>query len=188
MVAAFSAVPGIASSAKGDVITFVVDMMPVEHMLNELSSAISGPSLAAFLQGPGMEFFHTDIESRFYEEGDVKSGFWAPLTETTRQIRESLGFTPDDINRRTDEMFDFLMHTYPVSFGVGYAHMSVPGDAPTPMLKKKLKTAQQGSDNNPRGFGPTPARPVLAVSELDATTLAELLAVAVLARLMSGTL
>jgi hypothetical protein len=147
----------------------------MDALFARMDRTIEGPSLAVFLQTQGQEYFHNDIEDRFNEEGDPKVGFWAPLKDATVSIRENMGFGGESpINRRTDEMFDALMGDYPIEVGPAYAKMSVPGPV-SGDVATKIETAQVGAPFNPVGwFGPTPPRPVLAVSEMDAQAVMEL--------------
>lgn len=150
-----------------------VEDKEVRELLEDVRLAISPLSLVEFLQEDATEFFRNDIESRFNEEGDVKSGFWAPLAESTVQIREQLGVGGSEpINRRTDEMFDFLMGPYQIFVGGSWVEMQVPGDPPDPITERKLEVATKGTSQNslfPNSY--TPPRPVLAFSEMDMATL-----------------
>lgn len=141
----------------------------VRKVFDALGLSISGPMLQKFLRDDVGSFFRNDIEDRFNEEGDLASGFWAPLQPATLHIKQQLPDlqgAPEDINIRTGDMFEWLTGSYPVFSGANWAEMDIPGDAPTPLLEKKLSTAQRGSANNPMpGFGPTPPRPALAISE-----------------------
>lgn len=139
-----------------------IDATDVDRVIHLVEMSVAGPSLERWLRGDATDFFHDDIESRFYEEGDVKSGFWAPLSEATINIRRELGYGPDPINRRTDDMFNFVTGDYPTHMGDSFATMDVPGKAPNEVTATKLETAQQGRANNPIAeFGATPPRPVL---------------------------
>lgn len=172
-------------TGKAELVEFVFFTQDMDALFARMDRSIAGPALAVFLQTQGQEFFHHDIEDRFNEEGDPKVGFWAPLKDATISIRESLGFGDGPINRRTDEMFDALMGDYPVSMGPAYAEMKVPGPV-SDLAARKIETAQHGAAFNPVGwFGPTPPRPVLAVSEMDAQALMELYQVFFVAEMMS---
>lgn len=151
------------------IVNVVVEDYDVQNLMRDLGLAISGPSFRRFLKDDVSDFFRNDIQERFNEEGDLASGFWAPLSPATLHIKQALPDLrggPEDINVRTGDMFDFLTDDYPVASGSDWAELEIPGDPPSPMLEKKLHTAQRGSSNNPMpGFGPTPPRPVLALSE-----------------------
>lgn len=157
--------------------TVVVDVesYDVDQLLRDLQTSISGPSLNKFLEEDAAKFFRDDIESRFNEEGDPLSGFWPELSEATVNIKRDLPDlqgSPEQINIRTGELLAFVTGDYDTFVGADWAMMNVPGDPPDPITAIKLKTAQQGSDNNPiPNFGPTPARPVLAISEMMMGTL-----------------
>lgn len=174
------ALPMIASARGAPNVQYMVeiDASDVDRVIHLVEASVSGPSLERWLRGDATDIFHKDIESRFYEEGDVKSGFWAPLSEGTINIRRQLGYGPDPINRRTDEMFDFVTGNYPTHMGDGFATMDVPGKPNDPVTATKLETAQRGRADNPiPEFNATPPRPVLAVSEMDLARLLESLQV-----------
>lgn len=145
-----------------------VNKLDVERLLHKLELAISGPSLAAFLEGSASEEFRENIIERFDEEGDALSGFWEPLKDVTVDIKRALpdlAGSPETINVRTGEMFKALTQNYDTNFGADWAQLNVPGDVDA-LTETKIRTAQQGSNNNPLGYGPTPPRPVLATSEM----------------------
>jgi hypothetical protein len=139
-----------------------VDHQRVDAMLGALQMAISPPSLEWWLDEKAHPYFQEDIVQRFAYEGDRKSGQWPPLTEATHRIRRELGYTEDDINRRSNKLLEFVAEDYDTAVTQDMAVMNVPGDPPDALTARKLETAQLGSDDNPRGFAPTPPRPVLA--------------------------
>jgi hypothetical protein len=161
------------------VLEITEELADVNNLLDRVMLAVSGPSLERWLRGEVTEFFHDDIESRFNEEGDPIVGFWPPLSEATIEIRNQLGFGPEPINRRTDQLFDFVMHDYPTHAAEDWALMDVPGDAPDGLTRTKLETAQQGRATNPMpNFGATPARPVLSpITDMNAARILEMLQV-----------
>jgi hypothetical protein len=162
------AVPGLQPRTSWNV---RVDSFETQAMLSFAMVAVSGPSLAGFLDDKAANWLHEEIGLRFAYEGDRKSGDWPRLQESTNQIREALGFPADTpINIRTGDLEEFVTTAHDVTQGPMSASMDLPGDVPDPVLAKKLRTAQQGasSGENPfPGTGPTPPRPVLAVDETD---------------------
>lgn len=168
------------------IFTVDIDEQDVNMVFMALAFAIDGPGLHKWLSTDASQFFADDIESRFYEEGDVKSGFWKELSDTTIDIRRSYGFGDGPINSRTGELEDFLVDHREYDTAPGFASMDVPGTPGSATLRTKLATAQQGSDNNPLGYGPTPARPVLAVSEMDLATLLESLNMSIIQTVMGA--
>ena len=159
-----------------NVVEIDVDVLDTIAFVHAIIAATSGTSIVAFLENQASAYFRDDIESRFEEEGDAKSGFWKPLADATVDIRRQYGFGDGPINVRTGEFKEFMLADYDVIAGGDFAEMNVPGDAPDPILKEKLTTAQKGKSTNPiPEFGPTPARPVLAISEMDVMQLIELL-------------
>jgi hypothetical protein len=155
---------GRTSRSVVDIDVFTED---VEAMLHRLNKAVGEYSLMFWLEHDATDFFHDDIESRFEEEGDAKSGFWEPLHDATVDIRRADGFPDGPTNVRTGELKDFLLQDYDVFGGPNFAEMNVPGSPGASDVATKLATAQHGSNNNPLGYGPTVARPVLATSEMD---------------------
>jgi len=168
----------------------IVDDTSSAHLLDSLTLAIGPASLEEYLRGDASHFFEQDIESRFNEDGDVKSGFWEPLSEATVNIREWYGYGGEGpINVRTGALQEFVQFGREFLAGDTWAEMQVPGAAPNPLLERKLKTAQECDNSpNPLGSGPTPARPVLAVSDMDLMKLMELLVVHIDAFIMAGSL
>jgi hypothetical protein len=157
------------ASRSGSTVTLVglvnvqVEHGQVDAKLTALEMALSPPSLEWWLDEKAHRHFQNDIVQRFAYEGDRKSGAWPPLTEATQRIRRDLGYTEDEINRRSNRLLEFVAETYETSVGPDYAMLDVPGHHPPDALTaRKLETAQKGSDDNPRGFKPTPPRPVLA--------------------------
>jgi hypothetical protein len=158
-------------------VTITVDPFPVQRMMERVMKVLAGGNLEAFLKGPAHEYLEHDIVQRFAYEGDKKSGDWAPLSDATQRIRQSLGYSPDDINIRQNEMFDVLTHEADYYSGPFEAEMSLPGSAgQRGRMKDKMETATKGRANNPiAGFGPTPPRPVLSVDASDMEVLLTML-------------
>jgi hypothetical protein len=162
----------VAQNSKGQKIEIEVDSFDTDMMLDITMWAVHGESLLRFLQDDAHEYFREEIALRFAYEGDSKSGNWGPLHDATVDIRRALGYggeTP--INVRTGDLFDFVTRSYDVMGGEDWAMLTLPGDPPNPTVAQKLKTAQQGSSNNPLGYGPTMPRPVLALGESDMVVL-----------------
>lgn len=162
--------------------------LEVESLLSRTLRAVSGPSLAAWLAGPVDGYFKDEIIDRFAFEGDDKSGDWAPLTETTNRIRETLGFPADDpINERTGELLDFVVNSREYMGGSEWAGMNIPGDPDNFALEQKLLHAQQGAADNPMFPGSTtPPRPVLAVDPTDMEILLKMLQMHVITAVAAG--
>lgn len=165
-----------------------MDTTSVDTMLDKLVLATSQTSLEEFMRVEVNEFFETRIGDTFNEEGGVKTGFWAPLSEATVAIREALGYGGDSpINVRTGELQDFVQYGREYLQGDDWVEMQVPGSPPDPITAQKLKTAQQGNPSNPiPGFGPTPPRPILAVDEMDLARIMEMLVVHIDGYLVAG--
>lgn len=157
--------------------SITVDSVQVGDMLAAALQAISGPSLLVFLEEMASEYFTEEIIDRFAFEGDDASGDWAPLEESTQRIREALGYSGDHpINERTQELLNFVAFHRDFMSGPQSAVMSVPGEPNSQSIEAKLRTAQQGSINNPMFPGAvTPPRPVLAYNAGDMANLLKLL-------------
>lgn len=168
------------------VVSIDVDSLPVERLLHAVEWATSGTSLRFFLENDAHEWFREEIFRRFMSDGDRKSGDWAPLKDATIDIRRALGFGDDPINRRTDEMFEFVTTNYDIASGGNWAELNLPGDPPDPVTAQKLETAQRGSNRNPLGYGPTQPRPVLAVDQTDMAQLMLMLEVHIMYEVISG--
>lgn len=173
------------TGTSGAPIVIYVNATSVRRVVDMFRVATLPYSLFDFLKTSASDFFRDDIESRFEEEGDPKSGFWKPLKDATIDIRRADGFGDGPINERTGELRDFMTGDYDVMTTGSGAVMQVPGNPGGSELASKLATAQRGSINNPLGYGPTPPRPVLAISEMDVFTLTRLLQVHIV-RVVTG--
>lgn len=164
------------------------DTYQTETMLSRVMRSVGAPSLAAWLAGPVDAYMTDEIVDRFAYEGDNKSGDWAPLAETTRRIREELGFPGSNpINERTGELLDFVMNSREHVAGTDWAMMQIPGDPGQSELERKLRHAQQGAADNPRFPGSvTPPRPVLAVDPTDMEILLKMLEMHVMESVAAG--
>lgn len=146
----------------------------VQAMLERLDSALSPVGLAAFLNlgvGPWVKQRAAD---RFASEGDDVSGKWAPLQESTIEIREHAGFEgAHPINKRTGELEAYITEgQIGITAGPGFASMRYPDNPPaTKSLKQKVETAQRGR-SNPN----TVARPILGLNERDLAQVVTMLA------------
>lgn len=167
--------------SRGAIYTIVVEDWDIEQALTRMEVALSGYGLRRFLWEDVSEFYAEDIESRFAEEGDVKSEFWPELSSATVRIREQMGYPGQGpINHRTGDLEAFLTDTRDIIAGDGWAQLDVPGASGNVDITQKLEHAQHGSDNNPLGYGPTPPRPVLATSEMDLEKILKMLMIHVL--------
>lgn len=163
---------GYSTTGYGAQIQIDVDSFPVDQLVEAVNTAVSGPSLRAFLYGSAHDHFEHEIVQRFAYEGDRKSGPWEPLHDATIDIRHALGVPgPGPINIRDQGLFDFVTSSRTTIAGDFWAQMDLPGRPPDSVTEDKLRTAQRGSNNNPLGYGPTSPRPVLAVDESDMAAL-----------------
>lgn len=158
-------VPAVASELR---IKAEVQITDPERMMDRLEEAISEAALGIWLQRDVQDYMGESIAQRFGLEGDKASGDWAELSDATVAMREFMGFSSDEINIRTGDLFRWVTETSKLAAGPGFVELIIPGDSTDPILDEKLKTAQQGRATNPiPNFGPTPPRPVLATDEDD---------------------
>lgn len=145
-------------------------------MLETVDSALSVRGLATFM-GLGVgPWVKERAQDRFASEGDDASGKWAPLKDTTVEIRENGPWGVEGahpINKRTGELEAYITQS---SFGItsipGAAALTYPDKPPkSPAIKQKLSTAQKG-----RKSPSTIARPVLALGERDLAQVMTMLA------------
>ncbi len=166
----------------------LTDATEVGELLAATWAALSGPSLAVFLETMASEYFTEEIIDRFAYEGDDASGDWAPLADSTRRIREALGYPGSNpINERTQELLKFVAFHREFGVGPNMGFMDVPGKPDTQSVEAKLRTAQQGSSNNPLFPGATtPPRPVLATNAGDMVNLLRLLEIYLMQRIAAA--
>jgi hypothetical protein len=152
------------SSSGGVTIDFIVEDKSVEAMLFRLDTALNPVAIAVFLQGSVDPWVRQRAEQRFKGEGDDVVGRWAPLKESTQDIRAQSGYgASHPINRREGELEDYIVDS-PNRLAVNPmgATLTMPGAPPTGELKKKFDTAQKGKD-----FPRTVPRPVIGLNEQD---------------------
>lgn len=134
-------------------------------LLTRLETAHSPEALTIFMQASIGPYLRQRARNRFANEGDDASGPWAPLADTTRVFRESMGYAPDHpINVRTHALEQYItgaqVGVSPTS--TEGAILTFPENPPTGETERKLKTAQYGK------YAPkTVPRPVIAVNEVD---------------------
>lgn len=165
------------TASNADTLVYIeVDSFDTDQMLMRVWDVLRGERLEEYLSGPAHDHLEEEIVQRFAYEGDSRSGNWPPLAEATMDLRQRMGFSADEINIRTGEMFQTLVEEYDVfATGASSAEMILPGSAADDgAVAEKIKTAQQGRTSNPMpNFGPTPPRPVLAVDTSDMQELLE---------------
>lgn len=137
----------------------------VQSMLELVDSSLSPTGLATFLYGSVGPWVKQRAKSRFENEGDDVTGKWAPLKETTVEIREGLGLSGrGPINKRRGELEEYILQgSVGVTAAPGLGTLTYPDEPPqTKSLREKLSTAQRGKANPS-----TIARPVLGLNEQD---------------------
>lgn len=160
-----------------DDVSITVDDAEVGMLLARLVYATTYMGFKDWLDNEAMDWLQQRGQDRFAAEGDDASGDWEPLKPATRKIRHDSGYPPSHpINVRSGDLRDFLLGDDGAitPLGADGARLTWPGTAPSGLTKEKLRVAQRGDkfgNNNlfPQTF--TPARPVLALSELDTEAL-----------------
>ena len=134
--------------------SITVDTRRVSRILEATNSFVSPLGLAGYLDSVANPHLARAAKARFKSKGDSASGKWAELSEATQQIRQNLGYSPDEINVRTGKMREFVTNPSPVIMqdAIGTT-MEWPG-APGANLDKRLKQAA--------GRGRGPARWIIA--------------------------
>ena len=120
--------------------------------------------MTRFLQDEVVEDILKDrLKYRFQFEGDSASGQWSPLRPETVDIRLKFGYGgAHPINYRTGDLQSFLETSgSSTRSSKGESAVRWPEKQPTGKNRKSLTQAQKGGRNG------SPARPVLAVGELD---------------------
>lgn len=148
------------------------------HDLDELETRLDpevmGPTVGQMLD----EVFSAQVADRFADEGDSSTGAWASLAPSTQRVREWLAgahgyniWADTPINVRTGQMKAWATSSGAGAPAAGGWLYLYPGQAPTGPLEKKVNTAQNGTDK-PR----TPARPILAVTPIEAEMVSHVVA------------
>jgi hypothetical protein len=174
---------------RGDFILFVDDSA-VQGLFARLEASIMPTSLFEFMEAAAWPMFSDRIMDRFAYEGDSASGTWPDLSPATVAIKEKLGVDfPDAPNVRTGEMLEFLTHSHHTMPTEGGVEMVFPVDTGDAIMTRKIQVAQ-GGDPGPNwlneAMAPTPARPVIAIDEVDMASLLKALSIHVITAVMSG--
>lgn len=134
--------------------SITIDVRKVSRILEASNSFISPVGLAGYLNSVANPHLTRVAKARFKSGGDSASGKWAALSQATQEIRENLGYPPNEINVRTGKMREFLINPSPViSQDAAGTTMEWPG-TPGADLNKRLKQAA--------GRGRGPARWIIA--------------------------
>lgn len=133
-------------------------------LIEEIQKRLTGDALSTYMRQSVIPWLRGRADARFDSEGDEVSGKWAQLTYATSQIRDWMGYGPyHPINVRTGDLKDFIVHASGgLTQTANSAELTWPGDAVSPLLAEKIKTAQSGK-SSPN----TPARPVIGLGALD---------------------
>jgi hypothetical protein len=152
----------------------ITDASDAARMIGGMQEHLGIASIMQFLEFDVESILHTRAKERFADEGDDAVGAWAPLASRTVDIRDyqkGVGDSkfggPSPINRRTDEMYDWVTsvesNVYPSDGG---AMMQYPGELPGEgsSLYEKYLVAQNGRS---AGTSSAPARPVVGIGPTD---------------------
>jgi hypothetical protein len=140
-----------------------VEARDVIAKLTRLSAALSPPMLEQFLLGSVVPYIQERIKRRFATQGDDAVEKWDPLQPSTQEERIAEGYSPDDINYRTGELFDYIANADgDVSTGAISANLTYPKLDTEEAVLYQFVAAQAGVPSQG-----VPARPVLALSEAD---------------------
>lgn len=140
-----------------------IDDAQVRRTTLALTRVVEAQSLEIFLTGRAEPYLKQRATARFRRQGDDRTGRWKPLAESTKRKREAEGFPASrPINIRTGELHDYITKGPSLhGAGAGQAYLVLPGPGADEEQMKAVM-AQRGSSD-----GRTPARPVLAISEVD---------------------
>jgi hypothetical protein len=141
-----------------------VDAAGVIADLQRLYDRMSIPGLERFLITHTHPFLQSRASNRFDNEGDDAVGQWVPLGPATQAIRSALGYgSSHPINVRTGEMRGFVTGSaVDIVGGADSVTLFFPERNMSSTVAKKMTTAQWGTS-----FPDTPARPVVAVSNVE---------------------
>lgn len=154
-----------------------VDSVETLKLIDKTMEAVGPASLAIFLDATVQPYFAQEIIDRFAVEGDEKSGSWAPLSDATNDIRERLGYPPEHpILERSGDLLHALVEKYDLTLmEPSGAMLMIPGNLDLE-TETKLQAAQVGvPEGQNEYYGPTPARPVLAVDPTDLASIVGML-------------
>jgi hypothetical protein len=153
--------------------SFATSSNDARVVVDKLMTILSPEMMSAWLGGEVGPYLSERAKSRFVREGDDVSEKWAPLKESTVQIRIGLNLGGEHpINRRTGELEAWVVgsgwNAYPTGIG---ATLRYPKKKPSGTLLDKVTTAQKGSP-----YPATVPRPVLGINENDMLYITALLA------------
>lgn len=140
----------------------------VETMLASLNNALGPVMLGVFLKEEAQPIINARTERRFVGQGDETVGPWPGLAQYTKNDRAALGFPTSPAMTRSGALREFVTGAGKVDFIPTGASIKWPNDTGDAVLKSKVKVAQKGQNPNKKaGWAPVPARPVLALGEID---------------------
>src|SRR4051794_11318607 len=85
---------GGVSRNRGNTFDIEVDPSAVLQITHSIESKLAGVNLERFLIDRVKPYIQHQINLRFSDGGDSKSGKWAPLADATQDIRAALGVPP----------------------------------------------------------------------------------------------
>lgn len=136
----------------------------VQGMLHLLDTSLNPVAIAGFLGATVDPYLRTRARNRFRDEGDDAVGSWAPLKESTQDIRAQSDYgAAHPINVRTGELERYILDSpNRLTIAPWGSALTLPGTPPAGVLKDKVSIAQIGG-----GEYNTRPRPVLGLSETD---------------------
>jgi hypothetical protein len=160
----------------------LVDDHEVKRAVAALEETLTGQHLLLFHQTATEPIIRRRARTRFANEGDSAVGSWAPLRESTEDIREHAGFPrAHPINQREGDLERLITRgANEFTAGGDWAAFFNPGRSMTRKQRDSLRTAQGGRPAGhpmPKGWRPnngtkpspsaTPPRPVVGLDAVD---------------------
>lgn len=144
-------------------VDIVINDEKINSKLNRLEYLFSGPMIAALLDQGVVQLLQADAMRRFRTQGASDGAEWAPLRDSTLDIRASDGYPYPmfPINVRTGELSDYVLHGLGDTAVIGdYAQLTWPDPLPdSGNLKHAYRQAQRGNQAKN-----SPPRPVVQLS------------------------
>jgi hypothetical protein len=151
--------------SQGISITVLGDDAGVQKALHALDTALNPVAVAEFLGVVVDPYLRQRAKARFDQEGDDVTGKWAPLHDSTQNIRAQMGYgAAHPINKREGDLEAYVTQSpNRLEIAPWGASVTLPGSPPQGDMKDKMIGAQMG------GLGQTsaPPRPVLGMNERD---------------------
>jgi len=146
---------------------FEWDASHASHMLDQVIDAMSDGQVQVFFDDTVESWLQERATARFRSQGDDASLPWAALSAATIRTRLREGYRAGPINLREGDLMEYVIHSHGRTENLGEEIVfNFPGSDVQGDLGAKLAGAQLGTKGGKGGKG-APARPVLAVGEMD---------------------